>query len=353
MARCQGTVGALRGCPHRHRRRGAVRSPSAACCRRSEPERRRSAPRPRPARSLSAGDGRTAAGGAPFSITVVPPLVVLTRRRRRCRSGSCDLDQRDPNRDADQPERLDDRLIDAVHAQRSGCSPLRHDRWPRVDHDRGGHLTPTAGAPHRHLDRHAERWSAGSRGAERHRQRGDAVTISEFSSGPSGGNDEFVGIYNNTNAAIDISGYTPTARTAPALDSTRATVPLGVILAAHAHYLFVNAAGATRPDPGNVSYATGITDDGGIAIFDKNNVVIDQVGLSSGSTRRKARRWRRWARPTAIAATNRPEARRSRYRTRTTTSPTQIITPGAAERGVVGVASEPDSARRRLASPDR
>jgi beta-lactamase superfamily II metal-dependent hydrolase/predicted extracellular nuclease len=103
--------------------------------------------------------------------------------------------------------------------------------------------------------------------------------------GPAGGNDEFVEIYNNTDAPIDISGYTLHGSNNAGTNSTRATVALNTILAARSHYLFVNtgAAGYSGTTPGNTSYSSGITDDGGVAIVDNHGVILDQVGLSAGS----------------------------------------------------------------------
>ena len=112
------------------------------------------------------------------------------------------------------------------------------------------------------------------------------ILISELRfRGPAGGNDEFVEIYNNTDAPIDISGYTLHGSNNAGTNSTRATVPLNTILPARAHYLFVNtgAAGYSGATPGNTSYGSGITDDGGVAIVDSHGVMVDQVGLSAGS----------------------------------------------------------------------
>jgi len=112
------------------------------------------------------------------------------------------------------------------------------------------------------------------------------ILISELRfRGPSGGNDEFVEIYNNTDAPIDISGYTLHGSNNAGTNSTRATVALNTVLAARSHYLFVNtgAAGYSGTTPGNTSYSSGITDDGGVAIVDNHGVIVDQVGLSAGS----------------------------------------------------------------------
>ena len=60
--------------------------------------------------------------------------------------------------------------------------------------------------------------------------------------------------------------------------STSTTIP------AHGHFLATNNAtgGYGGSVPGNQTYNTGITDDGGIAILDAANTIVDQVGLSSG-----------------------------------------------------------------------
>jgi hypothetical protein len=112
------------------------------------------------------------------------------------------------------------------------------------------------------------------------------VVISEFRfRGPSGGNDEFIEIYNNTDASIDISGWKINGSNNAGTTSTRATVPTSTTLPARRHYLFTNsgAAGYSGTVPGNTTYPTGITDDGGVALLKPDNTIVDQVGLSSGS----------------------------------------------------------------------
>ncbi|HXI28362.1 MAG TPA: choice-of-anchor D domain-containing protein [Vicinamibacterales bacterium] len=112
------------------------------------------------------------------------------------------------------------------------------------------------------------------------------IVISEFRvRGSASGNDEFVEIYNNSDTPADISGYTFRGSNNAATVTVRATVPANVVLPGRAHYLFVNTAagGYSLAVPGNLGYATGITDDGGIAIFNSSGTVVDQVGLSAGS----------------------------------------------------------------------
>jgi DNA/RNA endonuclease G (NUC1) len=112
------------------------------------------------------------------------------------------------------------------------------------------------------------------------------VVISEFRvRGPSGGNDEFIELYNLTNSAIDISGWKINGSNNAATTSTRLTINAGTTIPAHGHFLAVNnaASGYSGAVAGNQTYNTGVTDDGGIALLNASNTVIDQVGMSTGS----------------------------------------------------------------------
>lgn len=116
---------------------------------------------------------------------------------------------------------------------------------------------------------------------------GTGVVISEFRThGTAGGNDEFVEIYNNSTAAIDISGWKLLGSSNTAPTGTRATVPANTVLPAHAHYLFVNTAanGYSLAVPGNVSYTTGISDNGGMALVLADGTIVDQVGVTTTGT---------------------------------------------------------------------
>jgi DNA/RNA endonuclease G (NUC1) len=114
------------------------------------------------------------------------------------------------------------------------------------------------------------------------------VVISEFRTvGPSGGNDEFVELYNLTNAPIDISGWKINGSNNAGGGTTtpRLIINAGTTIPAHGHFLAVNtaASGYSGSVAGNQSYATGVTNDGGIALLNASNVIVDQVGMSSGS----------------------------------------------------------------------
>ena len=59
------------------------------------------------------------------------------------------------------------------------------------------------------------------------------------------------------------------------------------MIPAHGHFLATNSSTSGGPYSGSVlgnqTYSTGITDDGGIAILNASSVIIDQVGMSTGS----------------------------------------------------------------------
>lgn len=113
------------------------------------------------------------------------------------------------------------------------------------------------------------------------------VVISEFRTrGPSGGNDEFVEIYNNSDSAADISGWKLMGSSNTAPTGARATVPANIVLPGRAHYLFVNTAagGYSGAVPGNVSYTIGIGDTGGVAMTRADDTIVDQVGVTTTAT---------------------------------------------------------------------
>lgn len=113
----------------------------------------------------------------------------------------------------------------------------------------------------------------------------NSVVISEFrTQGPNGGNDEFIELYNPTASAIDISGWTISGSNNVGNVSTRATLPASTSLPPGQYYLIANTStngysGTVTP---NLTYSTGITNDGGIALSN-GTTIVDQVGMSSGS----------------------------------------------------------------------
>ena len=111
------------------------------------------------------------------------------------------------------------------------------------------------------------------------------VVISEFRFRGDGlGNDEFVELYNPTNSAINISGWLIRGSNNAGTISTRATIPASTTLQPGQYYLIAHI-NYTGPTAANLTYGTGITDDGGVALTLSDGVtIIDQVGLSVGST---------------------------------------------------------------------
>ena len=117
-------------------------------------------------------------------------------------------------------------------------------------------------------------------------QTGTGVVVSEFRSrGPLGGNDEFVELFNPTSSPVDISGWKIRGSNASGTVGDRATVPAGTTLGAGCFFLVTNAgvSGYSGGVPGNLTYTTGITDDGGLALTLANNAIVDQIGMSAGS----------------------------------------------------------------------
>lgn len=111
------------------------------------------------------------------------------------------------------------------------------------------------------------------------------VVISEFRFvGPGAGNDEFIELYNNTNAPINIGGWKLKGSNNAGTTSVRATVGANIMIPARGHFLFVNSAAPTAQVAlANQTYGTGITPDGGVAITMPDDTIVDQVGLSAGS----------------------------------------------------------------------
>jgi predicted extracellular nuclease len=112
------------------------------------------------------------------------------------------------------------------------------------------------------------------------------LSITQFRvRGPGGGNDEFVEVQNTGTAVLDVSGYKLNASNASGTTGTRLTFPAGTSVAPGCFLLLANGAssgysGSVAPD---LKYATGITDDGGLALLNASGAIVDQVGLSTGS----------------------------------------------------------------------
>ncbi|HEY3132365.1 MAG TPA: lamin tail domain-containing protein, partial [Acidobacteriota bacterium] len=114
------------------------------------------------------------------------------------------------------------------------------------------------------------------------------VVISEFRTrGPGGGNDEFIELYNLSSSPVNIGNWKIKGSNGnnPPFVSTRVTINPGITLNPGCHYLLTNSAsgGYSGLVPGNQTYTTGITDDGGIALTLPDDTIVDQVGMSANS----------------------------------------------------------------------
>jgi uncharacterized protein len=114
------------------------------------------------------------------------------------------------------------------------------------------------------------------------------VVISEFRvRGPNGGSDEFVEVFNNSTAAIDISGWKIKGSNSTGTVGVRVTVASNTALKAGCYFLATNSSTLGGPYSASVAgdqtYLTGITDDGGVAITKADDTIVDQVGLSARS----------------------------------------------------------------------
>ncbi len=114
------------------------------------------------------------------------------------------------------------------------------------------------------------------------------IVISEFRvRGPNGGNDEFIELFNLSASSVNIGGWKikGSNNTGGGTTTPRATILANTILNPGCYYLLTNSTSPSYSGtvPGNQTYGTGITDDGGIAVTTATDVIVDQVGMSTGS----------------------------------------------------------------------
>ena len=97
-----------------------------------------------------------------------------------------------------------------------------------------------------------------------------SLIISEFRlRGPSGANDEFVEIYNNSNTAITVAGGGTGYAVAASDGVARFVIPNGTVIPARGHYLGTNSVAYSLSGyaTGDATFATDIPDNAGIALF--------------------------------------------------------------------------------------
>jgi len=113
------------------------------------------------------------------------------------------------------------------------------------------------------------------------------IVISEFRvRGPNGGNDEFIELYNRTTSVKVIGGLEIWGSTNAGVLTNKATIPGGTLLESGQYFLITNANTANGPYSGavggNLTYSSGIADNGGIALTGAlGTPIIDQVGMTN------------------------------------------------------------------------
>jgi hypothetical protein len=104
-----------------------------------------------------------------------------------------------------------------------------------------------------------------------------SLIISEFRvRGPSGANDEFVEIYNDSGADHTVAASSGTGYAVAASDGTaRCSIPNGTVIPARGHYLCTNSSMSGYSlggyATGDATYTTDIPDNAGIALFNNNS----------------------------------------------------------------------------------
>ena len=109
------------------------------------------------------------------------------------------------------------------------------------------------------------------------------LVISEFRTrGPNGADDEFVELYNPSGAAVNLGGWT-VRRSASCASTSYVlfTIASGTLLQPGAHYLAVTSvSGISGADQ---TFSASLADDGGLALVNPTNAIVDEVGLCSSS----------------------------------------------------------------------
>ena len=188
-------------------------------------------------------------------------------------------------------------------------------------------------------------------------QSGPGIVISEFRfRGTVGGNDEFIELFNASTVPVNVGGWLirgSNNAVAPAV-STRATIPAGVVVGPGCFYLVVNSTALTGYSgsvPGNLTYGTGITDDGGVAITRPDLTIVDQVGHGANGAFGEGARL-----PTLTTNANRGIERRpggtaGHADTNNNAADFQVITPANPQNGSSACLMTGDPAISGTASP--
>lgn len=116
-------------------------------------------------------------------------------------------------------------------------------------------------------------------------QHATGMMISEYRfRGPLGANDEFIELFNNSDAPVNISGWMIRVSTNSSSNVTRATIPPNTVVQPRCYYLVANAVAYSGGATPNLTYnsSAGFADDGGVALTTSSSLqFIDRVGQGS------------------------------------------------------------------------
>ncbi|HEY6042075.1 MAG TPA: lamin tail domain-containing protein [Anaerolineae bacterium] len=112
--------------------------------------------------------------------------------------------------------------------------------------------------------------------------RAPGIVISEIRTcGPNGGSDEYIELYNSSNRTIDISGWEIRISDATGVIKTALAIQTDTLLPRGYHFLAANV--NYKGTPPDQTFNLPIPDNGGVALVNTDNGLIDQVGMSAGS----------------------------------------------------------------------
>ena len=118
-------------------------------------------------------------------------------------------------------------------------------------------------------------------------QSGPGIVISELRfSGPNGASDEFIELFNASDAAINIGGWqVRVSGDQSTANLLRFSIPANVQVAPGCYYLMTLSApaGYSGSVPGDVTYGAGFGDAGGVAIGPAGGAFADRVGFGAGT----------------------------------------------------------------------
>jgi hypothetical protein len=107
---------------------------------------------------------------------------------------------------------------------------------------------------------------------------GGSVIISEFRLSGASSDDEYIELYNNTSAPINLGGYH-----LDSLAGTSITIPVNTMIPARGHYLLAHATGYTLAASvaADQTYNFDLPTDSGLALFNSAGTIVDAVGFTS------------------------------------------------------------------------